>query len=64
MITTGFPYAEARKTEMVDVANGLTCSDLAEFPEELYRAVGANLGGTPVYMRRSRFFTTKLRQML
>ena len=30
------------------MANGLTCSDLAEFPEELYSAVGANLGGTPV----------------
>ena len=48
MITTGWPRPSARKTEIVDVANGLTCSDLAEFPVELIGAVGANLGGTPV----------------
>ena len=49
MITTGYPRSSAtRKTEIVDVANGLTCSDLAEFPVELSYAVGANLGGTPV----------------
>ena len=49
MITTGFPRSSAtRKTEIVDVANGLTCSDLAEFPVELHGAVGANLDGTPV----------------
>ena len=50
MVTSGYyPRSSAtRKTEIVDVANGLTCSDLAEFPEELSAAVGANLGGTPV----------------
>ena len=49
MVTSGFPRSSAtRKTEIVDVANGLTCSDMADFPIELYRAVGANLGGTPV----------------
>ena len=49
MVTSGFPRSSAtRKTEIVDVANGLTCSDLAEFPVELSHAVGANLGGTPV----------------
>ena len=49
MITTGYPRSSAtRKTEIVDVANGLTCSDLAEFPVELHGAVGANLDGTPV----------------
>ena len=49
MITTGFPRSSAtRKTEIVDVANGLTCSDMANFPVALYSAVGANLGGTPV----------------
>ena len=32
----------------MDMANGLTCSDMADFPEELSGAVGANLGGTPV----------------
>ena len=47
MITTGTPKSSARKSEIVDVANG-TCSDLAEFPVKLYSAVGANLGGTPV----------------
>merc|ERR1711971_775317 len=44
MIASG----STRKTEIVDVANGLTCSDLAEFPVEISYAVGANLGGTPV----------------
>jgi hypothetical protein len=48
MITSGKPGTSARKTEIVDVANGLTCSDLAEFPVEVDGAVGANLGGTPV----------------
>ena len=48
MITNGWPTSSARKTEIVDVANGLTCSDMADFPVELYGAVGANLGGTPV----------------
>ena len=48
MVTSGYPTSSARKTEIVDVINGLTCSDMADFPVELYAAVGANLGGTPV----------------
>ena len=50
MITNGYPFwsSSTRTTEIVDVANGLTCSDLAEFPVGIYAAVGANLGGTPV----------------
>ena len=48
MITNGDPSVFARKTEIVDVANGLTCSNLAKFPVELSAAVGANLGATPV----------------
>jgi hypothetical protein len=48
MITTGYPLSSARKTEIVDAANWISCSDLAEFPVELYGAVGGNLGGTPV----------------
>jgi hypothetical protein len=48
MITTGSPMDSARKTEILDMANGLTCSDMADFPVALYGAVGANLGGTPV----------------
>ena len=51
MITTGSPQkvlAWTRKTEIVDVANGLNCSDMADFPVELSGAVGANLDGTPV----------------
>jgi hypothetical protein len=49
MITTGWPRSSAtRKTEIVDVANGLTCSDMADFPVELSGAVGASLDGTLV----------------
>ena len=49
MITTGNPRSSAtRKTEIVVLANGVSCSDMANFPVELSGAVGANLGGTPV----------------
>ena len=48
MITTGSPMSSARKTEIVDVANGVSCPDLTDFPGELDSAVGANLDGTPV----------------
>ena len=48
MIASGIPWNYARKTEIVDVAKKLTCSDMAEFPVVLGGAVGANLGGTPV----------------
>ena len=49
MITSGYPRSSAtRKTEIVDVTNGLTCSNLNDFPEKIYGTVGANLGGTPV----------------
>ena len=48
MITSGNPYSPARKTEIVDLANGVNCSDLVEFPVGLSGAVGANLDGTPV----------------
>ena len=49
MITTGQPRSSATsKTEIVDVANGLSCSDMADFPVELSNAVGANLGDTLV----------------
>ena len=48
MITTGIPYSSARKTEVVDVVNGESCADLADFPLLNYGAVGANLHGTPV----------------
>ena len=39
MVTSGYPTSSARKTEIVDVANGLICSDMAEFLVELYTAV-------------------------
>ena len=45
MITTG---NSATKTEIVDVENGITCSDLTDFPVEISGTVGANLDGTPV----------------
>ena len=51
MITTGdpgLPLSSARKTEIVDVANGVSCSDLSDFPDDIIGAVGANLDGTPV----------------
>ena len=48
MITTGSPDSSATKTEVVDVVNGESCADLADFPLENYGAVGANLHGTPV----------------
>ena len=49
MITTGFPRSDAtRKTEIVDVGNGVSCSDVADFPVKLSGAVSANLDGTPV----------------
>ena len=46
MITTGSAFSSARKTEIVDVANGVSCSDMGDFPVEMHGAVGANLGGT------------------
>ena len=48
MITSGTPTSSATKTEVVDVVNGESCADLADFPLENYGAVGANLHGTPV----------------
>jgi hypothetical protein len=48
MITTGSPSGSARKTEVVDVVNGESCADLADFPLKNYGAVGANLHGTPI----------------
>ena len=48
MITTGNPNSYARKTEIVDVTNGVTCADLDDFPATLAGAVGANLKGIPV----------------
>ena len=48
MITIGSPYFHARETEIVDVTNGVSCSDMANFPVGLQGGVGANLGGTPV----------------
>ena len=48
MITTGVPWSSAIKTEIVDLANGRSCSDLEDFPMKSTGAVGANLQGTPV----------------
>ena len=42
------PFFSARKTEIVDVANGVSCTDMADFPVLVYGSVGANLDGTPV----------------
>merc|ERR1719203_808714 len=48
MIPTGQPTSSATNTEVVDVVNGESCADLADFPLENDGAVGANLHGTPV----------------
>ena len=48
MITTGSPRSSATKTEIIDVTNGFSCSDLANFPVGIDGSVGANLDGTPV----------------
>ena len=50
MLTTGYPTSNslARKTEVVDVVNGESCADLADFPLKNDGAVGAYLHGTPV----------------
>ena len=50
MIATGQPTSSifGIKTEIVDVVNGETCADLADFPLPNYGAVGANLHGTPI----------------
>jgi hypothetical protein len=49
MITTGYPRSSAtRKTEIIDIASGVTCSDLEDFPVEIYGGVGGNLQGTQV----------------
>ena len=49
MITTGWPLSSAtRKTEIIDIASGVTCSDLEDFPVEISGGVGGNLQGTPV----------------
>ena len=58
MITTGSPSFSATKTEVVDVVNGETCADLADFPLPNYNAVGANLDGTPVICGGYDFSTT------
>ena len=49
MVTTGFPWSPATKTEIVDLENGKSCSrDIEDFPVEILGAVGTNLQGTPV----------------
>ena len=55
MITIGQPYSSSTKTEVVDVVSGDTCADLADFPLQNYRAVGANLHETPVVCGGSYF---------
>ena len=44
--TNGNPESSATKTEIVDVVNGETCADLANFHLPHYGEVGADLHGT------------------
>ena len=57
MISSGYPYTA--KTEVIDVTNGETCKDIANFPDEVSSAVGANLKGVPIicggYLLRGKF---------
>ena len=48
MITTGQPTSSATKTEVVDVVNGESCADFADFPLENEGTVGVSLHGTPI----------------
>ena len=49
MITTGsIPWSTTTNTEILDLENGRSCRDLADFPKYFHSAVGANLQGTPV----------------
>ena len=47
MVTTGKPFSSGTKTEILDLLNGESCADLANFPLENHAGVGANLNGTP-----------------
>ena len=45
----GGSWKFTRRTEIVDVATGVTCSsDLADFPVGILGAVGSNINGIPV----------------
>ena len=51
MITTGYPrnVEDMRRTELIDLLNDETCSDLADFPGKILAcAIGVNLLGTPI----------------
>ena len=54
MIVTGWTYPGDTTTEIIDVIDGETCTDLADFPMEIGYSVGANLQGTPVVCGGSR----------
>ena len=56
MIVTGHPWWHdfikiSLKTEIIDVINGETCSDIADF-KMVFSGVGANLQGIPVLCGR------------
>ena len=49
MISTGYPWNPAIKTEVIDlVDSNVICEDLEDFPMEISTAVGANLASTPI----------------
>ena len=49
MIVTGYTKSPKKTTnEIIDVINGETCADLADFPMEIGYSVGTNLQGTPI----------------
>ena len=53
MVTTGSPSSPSRKTEILNLESGETCTDLADFPVTAVGGVGANLNGTPIVCRYS-----------
>ena len=49
LVSTGYPRSSATKTEIINTDNsGLTCKDLEEYPLQIERAVGFNMGSLPV----------------
>ena len=53
MVTTGYPWDSAKKTEVIDLEHNLEdsnviCEDLNDFPMEIQAAVSANLESLPI----------------
>ena len=68
MITTGFPWSSATKTEIIDIASGVTCSDLEDFPVEIFGGVATGGWQSPrnsncMWWHRIFYILTKMLQI-